>query len=105
MEFDVQGFASTAWSLAVLNHRDEKLFTAFARSAERRLSQIGRAEKDRDEKLVQSLMKRAERQLSEFDDPNLPDAPLAQDSEYLRGTFNARTLRMTLWALLLCERH
>ena len=37
-EFNEQGFANTAWAVATANSLDEKLLAAFARAAERRLS-------------------------------------------------------------------
>ena len=36
-EFNEQDLTNTAWALATINQRDEQLFTALARGAERRL--------------------------------------------------------------------
>ena len=70
-----------------MNHRDEKLFGALARAAERRLSEFNpqdvantawafAAVKHRDEKLFAALARAAERRLSEF--TVQADADLAQ---------------------------
>ena len=39
-DFNPQEVANTAWAFATVNYRDEKLFAALARAAERRLSEF-----------------------------------------------------------------
>ena len=72
-----QDVANTAWAFATVKHRNEKLFAALARAAERRLSEFKPQElantawafarvNHRDERLFGALAKAAMWQLSEL---------------------------------------
>ena len=39
-EFNAQNLANTAWAFATMHELDEKMFTALARAAERRLGEF-----------------------------------------------------------------
>ena len=68
---------NTAWAFATVNYRDEKLFVALARAAERRLSEFKPQNvantawafaivNYRDEKLFAALARAAARRLSDY---------------------------------------
>eukprot|EP00747_Dinoflagellata_sp_TGD_P092989 gnl/TRDRNA2_/TRDRNA2_165604_c0_seq2.p1 gnl/TRDRNA2_/TRDRNA2_165604_c0~~gnl/TRDRNA2_/TRDRNA2_165604_c0_seq2.p1 ORF type:complete len:109 (+),score=17.23 gnl/TRDRNA2_/TRDRNA2_165604_c0_seq2:122-448(+) len=90
-EFNSQGLANTAWALALSSQADEMLFTAMARTAERRIHPAIATElvsttwafaavMQCDEKLFTVLSRRAELCVSEFDAKDL-----AQLLKTLRG--------------------